>query len=262
MSSKQGFVVAIGIALAVALFFLRNIPEQRTALDKLLQTGKDSLSISALPRLNALEEKLDERNPDPAVLDSLTAFWQRQGNPAIAALYVQDKAQATGQLEYYNDCGEAMLNALDFGRNKEMEQNLQLYFVLSAEGCYEQALHIDSTNVTARIGLADVALDGRGQIMVGVRSLLDIVKEDSLNIPANVRLGRLSMVNGEYQNAIRRLKNVLRADPTYVEAYVLLSNAFNAMGQQDEARHYLEQALPHVEDPALRQEIEKRLKTT
>jgi tetratricopeptide (TPR) repeat protein len=262
VSTKQGFVVTIGIALAVALFFLRNIPEQRTALDKLLQTGKDSLSASVLPQLQALEGKLDERNPDPAVLDSLTAFWQRQGNTAIAALYVQHKAQATGQLSHYNDCGAAMLEALDFGRNTDVEQNLQLYFVLSAEGCYEQVLHIDSTNITARIGLADVALDGRGQIMAGVRTLLDIVKEDSLNVPANIRLGRMSMVNGEYQNAIRRLKNVLRADSTYAEAYVLLSNAFNAMGQQDEARQYLEQALPHVADPTLRKEIEKRLKTT
>ena len=260
MNSKQGFVVAIGIALAIALFFLRNLPEQHSALDQLLQDGKDSLSPTALIHLNGLEAKLDKGSPDPAVLDSLTDFWRRTGNPAIAALYVQDKAKTTKQLADYNECGAAMLEALSYGRKAKMDQNLQLYFVLSAEGCYQKALALDSTNITARIGMADAAINGRGQIMIGVRTLLDIVHEDSLNVAANVRLGRLSMVNGEYQNAVRRLKNVLRADSTYVEAYVLLSNAFSAMDQQDEARHYLEEGLNYATDPDMRQEIETRLK--
>lgn len=261
MTTKQGFVVAIGIALAIALYFLRNIPEQRTALDQLLQNGKDSLSERALSHAQTLEAQLKEK-PDPAVFDSLTAFWKHNGNPAIASLYVQDKANATSQIADYNDCGAAMLEALEYARSKGMSENLQLYFVLSADGCYDQALAIDSNNITARIGKSDVAINGRSQIMVGVRNLLDIVRDDSLNVPANVRLGRLSMVNGEYQNAIRRLKNVLQVDSTYVEAYILLSNAFNAMGQSEEARYYLEQALRYVKEPALRQEIEKRLKNT
>lgn len=257
MTNRQGFVVAIGIALAIALYFLRNIPEQRTALDELFEAGRDSLSQTEMDRLQQLEN-LDK----PARFDSLTDFWREAGNPALAALSVQNKAKMTGEKEHYTDCGSAMLDAMDYGRQHEMDQNLLHYFVLSAEGCYQEVLAMDSTDMEARLGMADVAIDGKGQIMVGVRQLLDIVQEDSLNIQANLRLGRLSMVNGEYQNAIRRMKHVLQADSANVEAHLVLSNAFNAMGQTDEARYYLEKALPFIEDSELRQEIETRLKKT
>lgn len=261
MKAAQLWVVVAGVGLAAALFFLRNIPEQTNALDALLQSRVDSLSSSQATTWQTLQSDWSGDFTDPQ-LDTLIGFWVAQNEPAVAAALALQRYQSTDSEAHQREAAALALEAVKTGRQGEAQgvnDNLLFFFTEQSGELYGQLVAQDSTDLEARMGLAATFIDGKGQIMPGVQELLGILEVDSLYVPANLRLGRLSMINGEYANVVKRMQKVLQADSTMGEAYVTLASAYRAMGEEEKARSYLAQSLPYLDNGPLREEVEKRL---
>lgn len=261
MRAKQLGVVFAGVVLVIILYVLRNSPEQTNALDELLTSRVDSLPAPAASTWQNLSEDWTGSYTDP-YLDTMIGFWQQQGEPAVAASLAWQRATASDNFDYHQATADLLMEAVRANRQQpspSVNDNLLFFFTEQSAALYDELLEADSNNLDARVGLAGVFIDGKGQIMPGVQQLLEVLRIDSLYVPANLRLGRLSMINGEYGNVIKRMKKVLQVDPTMGEAYVTIASAYQALGDTAAARTYLEQSLPHLQSEALRQEVQTRL---
>lgn len=261
MRIAQLGVVSAGMALVIVLYVLRNSPEQTNALDALLADRADSLPAAVVVEWEVLAEKWPVESGHPQ-WDTLISFWQRQDEPAVAAALALQRVNAGNTLIYHQTTADLLMEAVRAGRQgkaKGVNDNLLFFFTEQSEALYQGLLDADSSNLDARVGLSGVFIDGKGQIMPGVQQLLEVLRMDSLYLPANLRLGRLSMINGEYGNVIKRMNKVLQVDSTMGEAYVTLASAYQALGDSTTARSYLEQSLPHLQSEALRQEVQTRL---
>lgn len=254
MGRKQWWLIVIGVILVVALFVLRNQPHQTTAIDAFLQQAKDSLSTDAWQQATRLESL-----PEEVQTDSLISFWKQQGNAAATAIYSLQLARRNDSKPQWLAAGNDLMSGIGYGRQQGLSDNLLFYFSEAAFECFDRVLQQDSTDADASIGMAMVYIEGRGQVMPGVRLLLDVLQRDSLHVGANLRLGRLSMVNGEYGNVIKRMKKVLMVEPDNGEAYITIASAWQAQGIPDSARVYLAKSLPFLPEGEVKAEALKRL---
>lgn len=256
MKWRQYIVLGVGVVIAAYLFAARNIPPQDNALDALAREAKSALTDEALGRIENLEHRLDG---SVALTDSLASAWEMEGSPDVAAIYRYQAATQSNTAVHWNLAGESMTKALAFAREKGHSENLLFYFAESAIHSFETVLAIDSNDTAARIGLASILIEGKGEVMAGVKMLLEVVAKDSMNVTANMRLGRLSLMNGEYGNVVKRMTRVLETEPDNIEALVSTGNAWQALGNTEEAAAYWRRALPLIEDQELRSQLEARI---
>lgn len=261
MGSKQLGVVVIGVIMLIALYIMRSSPAQTNALDALLAARVDSLSGKAA---NSWQQLSNKWSGDYLAIevDTLIGFWQSREEPAVAGALALQRAVASESLAYHQATADVLMEAVRAGRQggaPGVNDNLLFYYMEQSAMLYNELLDADSTNLDARVGLAGVFIDGKGQIMSGVQQLLAVLKIDSLYLPANLRLGRLSMMNGEYGNVIKRMKKVLQVDSTMGEAYITIASAYQALGDTTAAQYHLSQSLPYLTSESLRQEVQKRL---
>ena len=66
-------------------------------------------------------------------------------------------------------------------------------------------------------------------------------------------------MSGQLDKAIERLKTVIRLQPTSLQAILLLADTYERMGHKEDAAKAYRQALPHVANPEIKKEIEKRV---
>ena len=262
MSNKHWAVVLAGVALVVTLYLLRSKPAQTNAFQALISEAKDSLSSQNLRFIDSLEAKVPSKGSEKNKLDAyrnLENGWNKIGNPTVAAVYTFKRTPFDTSVADIKGIADQMMQAVDYGRKKKLNQNLLFVFIDNAAKSYEHLLSKDPDDEDAQIGLALLDIEGRGRVMQGVQRLLALVKKDSLDPKANFQLGRLNMVNGQYDKAVMRMKRVLKTEPDNLAAIIVIGNAYSSMGDKANAIRYLEKALPGTSGD-VKDTIEKRLK--
>ncbi len=261
MSRKQGIVAAIGIVLIIALYWMRSEPEKNNPIEEQRSVAYEMLDNAAKARLDRLEERIEAANDDESRgrwLKKEAQVWDSLGFEKVAALYAFRTLEYDTTLSNKIYTGERLLEAAEANRAKESEQNLTFFLYETAGQVFEDALQSDPKNSRALSGLAIVEVMSRGNVMEGVQKLLGIIREDSLNVPANLTLGRLNMVNGQYEKAVIRMQTVLKSDSLNLSALLTIANAYVAMGEDIKAIPYLEKAR-EAAGPQDRKEIDKKL---
>jgi tetratricopeptide (TPR) repeat protein len=254
---RQYIVVAIGIVLTVILVSLRSKPVHHSPLDDLRQLTEAQLNKSEWNKVTGFENLLNTDQSGRA-LDSLVNFWQDKGNLPLAGFYAFQKAQVTVAVEDLKTAGNMLFLAVDYARKNGLDNNLIYYLVETSEKCLEGVLEKQPDDLDVKVQLAENFIINKGEIMSGVPLLLEVVRTDSLNLAANMRLAKLSMFNGQYEKAIMRMKTVLRENPENLEALYIISNAYYSTGDDATAIVYLQKALPLADDE-MKIEIENRL---
>lgn len=259
MSAKQNIVIISGILLAVILFILRTTPEQKSAIDVLLNEGKEALSQPKLEKVEALEERANESDAKVEAYDQLSQFWEEEGNKGLSAIYAFKAAQEIETAEAWLNSGKKFSAAYTIARERNLNSNLTFYLISAAEESYNKAIELQPSNLDIQLKLAEIYTDGQGEVMKGVQLLRGIVEKDPNHIGANLTLGRFSLLSGQYDKAVDRLEVVLKNDPDNVEALIYLSNAYIATGENEKATTVLASAAEHTEDNKLKEEILNRL---
>ncbi len=262
MNRRQGIVIAAGMVLILALYWMRSEPRKNNPIEEQRSRALEQLDTFQRLLLEKAETAIVAAGNEQEKVLALkreSEIWDSLGFPRLAALYAFRTLEMDTSLSNRLNAGRKLLDAAEAGRSNEAEQNLTFFLYETAAAVYEDILSGNPDHPEALAGLATVEIMGRGDVMNGVQRLLGIVRKDSLNVPANLTLGKMNMVNGQYDKAILRMNTVLRSDSLNPLALSTIAKAYLAMHEEVKAIPYLEKALKKA-DPELKKEIENILK--
>ncbi len=221
---------------------------------------KEALDAASREKLAMLVSALKVPESDTAARKKgyvqLSEFWKEQQDPALAAYYIYQYAQADHTKPAFENAGDALLSVYKSGSDSVISNNLITFALRS----YEEAVRIDGSDVELKIKLADVYVQGSQEPMKGIGILRQL--SDSLpdNIPVLLALGRLSIQSGQFDKAKERLQKVLKLAPQNTEAMYFLAIAEAQLGHTDEAVRMFEMCKQLVGNKDFDKEIDEIVK--
>ena len=274
---KQIILVATGILLVVALFFLgktvsdtkpvATMPVQKTQgfdIEKFISKEKNNLTVTQLNFLSQIEDSTASSTNKISAYNSLAAFWK-------------DSIHLFEPFAYYTEAASKLDNseksltfaAQIFLEGLRGEDDLAKVEWESGEAIslYEKALALNPENDDLKIELASCYIYGKGrsgdpqETMKGIQQLLSVVRKDSTNMKAQMVLGVGGYVSGQYDKAITRLKKVVTAQPDNFEATAFLADTYAAQGNKEEAIKWYNVSKRLSNNPDYNNEVDKRIKT-
>ena len=130
---------------------------------------------------------------------------------------------------------------------------------------FERALKLNPTSADLRIGLGSAYVFGKGksgdpqQTMQGIQQLLSVVREDSLNMKAQLVLAIGGYASGQYDKAIERFMKVIKAQPQNLEAVAFLADTYAAKGDRLKAIDWYNNSKKIANDPQYSKEVDERI---
>jgi len=227
------------------------------SIDTILAMGKKGLSPEQVVRLNMLENYVKDQQLE--VYHQLAHFWSDSAH--IFEPYAWYEAEAARLENSEKSLTFAARLFLDNLQNDEVAQRRQ-WKALQAKDLFERSLKINPGNDSAKVGLGACYMFGgiSDSPMEGISKIREVVEKDSTNIYAQMMLIQGSVMSGQYEKAIARLKTVNRLEPANAEAIVLLADLYERTGDKSNAVTWYRKSLPLVKQPGVRAEIEKRIK--
>lgn len=228
--------------------------------DSLLMAAKKKLSPAAQAEISRQENTItrgDVKEQQILAYEALGKLWQQQKNRAIAAYYFGKSGKLENSRKKLNFAAHLLSEELHEERDKHVRQ----WMAEEAISCLQQSIELDPANDTTRIDLADIYINGTGETMKGVEQLLTIVRQDSLNIPANIILGRMAVESGQLDKAVQRGETVLRVDKNNVEAHLFLAEAYKRQGNKQRAVDLLNAAKKIMNNPGFSKDLDEYMKT-
>lgn len=255
--NKQFLLAGLGLALILVIYLaFSNKPPAITAFDEKRTLLLDSIDLPNEERLRQLEDKLGDQI-SLAELDSLSHGWYHAGYPDIAADFDRQIADRNPSVAAYMRAGQTFFEALPTDTSQTMQVNL----VYGARYCFEQALAIDSTYLDARIGLAQVFVQGTNEPMKGIMMLRELDAQYPGNVSVNMELGRFSIMSGQYDKAIERFNSVLQKDSLHLQARFLLAESYMALGDTVQAVKTLEKTIGLTGDPVMDDQVRQYIES-
>lgn len=233
--------------------------ETKKEADKELVEIKKKLKPDAGAKLARLEKEYaaaQSTEQKSKALDSLSAFWDREMYPGASVLYIEEKAALLNTAEQWITAGDRYLSMAEFG-----EPENRTYRLDKAAECYQNALDKDPKNLVAKTGKGTVIVRKQEDPMSGIMILREVVDADPNNIRALLQLADFSILSGQFDKAINRFDQVLKADPTYVDAYFFKAETYAKWGKKAEARQFLDEYKSKVGNPEAATEAENYLKS-
>ncbi len=227
-------------------------------INAFLERDKQRLMLIPKDSINDLEEKLSKAKTSAEkvnISEQIVNIWENNNKFASASEIRRRIAQSDSTAERWFEAGDAMFNAFKI----TPDSAVNAYLLRESQIALEHAVNLDTNNLDYAIRLAETHVDGTNNVMAGVTLLLDVVKKDPENNGANLILGRLSIISGQYEKAFQRLNGILERDPNNAEAMFYIAGAYEGTGQKDKAREYFERCKTLVKNPAFRAEIDKYL---
>lgn len=274
MRSSQLILVAFCAAIVAGLFFFGNRKTPpKPALDGLsnfsvpnpvslkdsIALFKEKLSTEDIVKVEAWETDLKGLETGSeghsATLLSLAEFWEKQKALPPSSYYFTEYAKAVDTGESWKEASKR--NYLAY---KAANDTLwRPYFTDEAIVSLEKTINFVPSDAESKIQLADCLIDGKNEVMQGVLLLREVVEAEPTNIAANIQLGRLSIVSGQFDKAKERLNTVLSVEPENTEALYFLGETHIAMGENDKAIAVFQKCAELVDDPRFKRELDKYL---
>lgn len=257
---------AAAVIIFVLLFFAPRTTKEEPAAPEApaMQANTEVMDFelvakNAVASLNAngarseFDALLKQAAGSPAGLDSLVRFWDRNKRPDMAAYYTEKIASQEKTAKGWIKAGDRYYYSIQFVRdNAEVPA---LYN--KAIACYTEGLKLDPSNIDAKIQLASCYVDGSPNPMKGIGMLREVEKTDSNNVKLQMNFAFFSVKSGQYDKAIVRFEKVLAIDPSYIEAYLHLADAYEQQGNKAKTIEMLEKYVSLTPDLMARQEVKK-----
>ena len=214
----------------------RSLSVEQTDVELLLRDAKSRLSAAQSARIEVLEEQLDGSVSDSIrvdLLQQLSGEWFAAGSYALAGYYAQVLAEQVQDGGSWGIAGATYA----IGLQRSETDNLKSFCAGRAITAFENAISLDPVEVSHKINLALVYTERPPQEnpMKGIQQLLSLEKEYPENAGVYFQLGRLAMRTGQYARAVERLEKSTTLDPGRKEAFCLLQQAYEALGEIEKA---------------------------
>lgn len=280
MNKQQIFLVTGGVVLLSLLFFFGNtVPKKdKSAVamptnvqpsfdikDYLKQT-KESLTPAQVTVLSGLESGVHSQSNDNDRVkgyEALATYWKDSLHFLdFYAFYTAEAAKLVNSEKKLTFAAQLMLDALRNDQNAAKRN----WKAEQAVALFERALKLDPANVDLKIGLASCYVFGKGmtgdasETMKGIQQLLQVVREDSNNLKAQLVLGIGGVISTQYDKAVTRLEYVVERQPNNLEAISWLADAYAGKGDKANAVKWYEISKKMVNNPVYSEEVDKRIK--
>lgn len=277
--NKRIILAGAGVILVFVLFFFGKTATDKKEMPAMakaetpvfnfkdtLSADKHQLSANQQLYVSKLENDItrgDLKHQGVNQYTNLANFWKDTAGKFVPyAYYLSEAAKLDNSEKKLTFAARLILE------NMKREDNpaKKVWEAQTAASLFEQALKLDPHNNDLKVGLGSCYVYGEGMIgnpqqtMKGIQQLLEVVREDSNNMQAQLVLGIGGVISNQYNKAIERLKKVVDFDPQNLEAVSWLADAYAAAGDRQNAIKWYEQSERLVNNPAFTKEIDARIK--
>ena len=233
--------------------------EKSTAFspEKYLTESKVKLGWDADNKVSGWEKALEEPNAPEALYDSIGNAWDAVQLPGIAAGYYEKKAVKSGVEKDWLNAAYRYFDAF-----KSAQDSLQAaYFTEKAITSYEKVVALNPENLNAKSDLGVLYAEGTATPMKGIMMLREVVTKDPQHENANLNLGFLSMKSGQYDKAVERFNKVLEINPSRIDMYVYLGEAYLRLNNKEKALENFKVFRNLSNDPQMIKEMDAYIAT-
>jgi len=262
LNKLQIALIGFSVLLFVLLYFARKTPENKavSTVENKIST-KETISFDSLLKTSIVnfsdveKKKITDYTSNLTVqhADSLIKIFNRFKQPALIAYYSEKKAELTKSLNDFEVAGNRYYSSIRFLTTKE---EIDLVYK-SAIRVFNKVVEMSPNNTPAKIKLASCMVEGTDDPMKGISLLKEIEKTDSNNIDLQLAFAAFSTKSGQLDKAIMRFNKVLKLKPDYIEAYLYLADAYEKMGNKENAIKSLSSYSSFIKDEGVKGEINK-----
>jgi tetratricopeptide (TPR) repeat protein len=284
VKKPQWITIGIAALLTTGIFlFARTVPEKKivaateqhsaddghnhgaelqpVSTDTILNLAKKQLTPEQVLKLNLLENSItrgDVKDQQVHVYHQIARFWA--DSVKVFEPYAWYNAEAARLENSEKNLTFAAQLFLDNLQNDD-DASIRQWKALQAKDLFERSLIINPENDSAKVGLGACYLFGgiSAMPMEGITKIREVVQKDSTNIYAQMMLVRGSLISGQYDKAISRLKTVHSMQPVNLDAILLLAEVYERMEEKKNAISWYEKSLPLVELPEAKAAIRERI---
>jgi tetratricopeptide (TPR) repeat protein len=229
-------------------------------IDSILLQVQDRLTPQQKTRVNTLEGNLKQASAEEKIHlnHQLARYWYdslKMFEPY--AWYTAEAARLENSENSLTFAAHLFLNSLRAEENGALKH----WKAHQAQELFERSLKINPANDSAAVGLGATLLFGdiAATPMEGIQKIRGVIQKDSNNVYAQMTLGQASLLSGQLDKAIERFKKVVQLQPKNLEALLSIAEAYERMGNKQDAVAWYRKSLPLSNVPGLRAEVEKRI---
>ena len=281
MKKQQLILTGIGILLISLLFFVGTIVANKEtivipaaaksltpqfSLDKYLLTAKQKLPVNQQNYLANLENSVkrgDVREQQIKAFNQLSVFWKDSAQVLdLYNFYTAESAKLVNSEKNLTFAAQLILRDL---RNEE-DLAKRGWKAEEAISLFEKAIELNPINDSLKVGLGSCYVFGKGMAgdaqstMKGIQQLLQVVKNDSANMQAQLVLGIGGVISTQFDKAVDRLQTVVKNEPANIEAISWLADAYAGKGDRPNALKWYEISKRIINNPAYSKEVDERIK--
>jgi tetratricopeptide (TPR) repeat protein len=276
LKRQQWIVAAVGAVLLFSLFTFGKFTPPHTPHDdhtegttpaaqafdfqSFLSSLKKDLTPSQSAVLTKLEESItrgDLATQRKSNYEALSNFWKDSARSFIPYIYyLGEKAKLENSEKNLTFAAHSMLVEL----RGLSDPGLRSWMANETQSLFSQALKINSKNDSTIIGWGSTFFFGAsGAPMEGILKIREVAERDPNNSFAQFMLGYGSMVSGQTDKAIERLKKTVELDSENPEAVFLLAEIYEKDGKKKEALEWYQKGLLKVRNPDLVKALEEKI---
>ena len=238
----------------------------RFNFDTYLLSAKQKLPVTQQNFLNNLENSIkrgDVKDQQIKAYIQLANFWKDSTHEHdLYYFYTAETAKLVNSEKNLTFAAQLILKDL---RN-EQDIPKRGWKSEQAISLFEKAIELNPTNDSLKVGLGSCYVFGKGmagdaqETMKGIQQLLQVVKKDSSNMQAQLALGIGGVISTQYDKAVDRLQNVVKHEPTNIEAISWLADAYAGKGDKVNALKWYGISKRIINNPAYSKEVDERIK--
>jgi len=220
--------------------------------DKLANNLKTKIDSAQKDSIVKLEEALKGiKTPEKSVpvLTALSTVWENAKYLELAAHYSLKVAKLDSTAKNWQRAGNKLAQALQISTDSSM----RAYLLPNALQALENSYQFDTTSVEAKVSLGglyvEVFQQEPQQLMKGIFMLREVAEQDTTNFKANLILGRMSIMSGQFDKAVARLKRAIQVSPTTTEVYFYLADAYLGLNDKENAIKALKDCKKSINNP-------------
>lgn len=233
---------------------------RQISVDTLLAISKKSLTPDQANRISLLENSItrgDVQKQKLQVYHQLTHFWKDSAKSFIPyAWYTGEAARLENSEKNLTFAGQLFLDQSQIEENEALRH----WMAGQAKDLFERSLKVNPNSDSSKVGLGAAMLyGGLGSPMESIAKIREVVDKDSTNVYAQMTLATASLMSGQQEKAIQRLKTVAKLQPENLQALLMLGDLYERGGNKTEAIQWYDEAVKHAPRADIRRELEKRI---
>lgn len=270
-------LVGSGIGLLLLVYFFgRTVPPKKDAtapqaeakafdIQSAIQAAIAQLPASQQTYVNGLSQSVvrgDVNEQKIKTYRQLAAFWSDSAQAFMPfAYYTAEAAKLENSEKSLTFAAQLLLDNLRGVDQPEIKS----WLASQSKELFEKALVLNPNSDSLKVGLGSTFIfgapaDNPQEVMKGIQQILEVSRKDSTNLYAQKMLGVGGIVSGQYDKAVERLEKVAAKDPHDLEVLLMLGEGYERLGQKARAVEWYQHAAEHVSNPALKGELEKRIR--